>query len=313
MLLALLAGGLALLALPWAARRLGRRLDPAEWSRLCSLALAAGGAVLELAVVLVAAPTVLRAVGVPEVAAACERMLAPLAPGGPVAGWSAAALAVAIPGRGLLGVMRARRSHRTFHIEGWLGEHTTFGAHELVVLPTDQPLALTVDGHVPQIIVSEGLVAALADEELDAVLRHEAAHLRHHHQRHLLLATALEHGFVFLPFVRRSATALRAALERWADEEAAGETREARSAVRDALLGVTRALVAPAVVATFSAADTVIERLDALEGAPPHPSRLRRAALYIPGLAVGALVLVALGAWAGEVSTMLAMTGRCPT
>lgn len=313
MLLALLAGGLALLALPGAARRFGRGLDPAEWSRLCSLALAAGGAVLELAVVLLAAPTVLRAVGVPEIAAACERMLAPLAPGGPVAGWLAAGLAVALPASGLLGVLRARRSYRTFRIEGWLGQHTTFGAHELVVLPTDEPLALTVDGHDPQIIVSEGLVAVLTDEELDAVLRHEAAHLLHRHQRYLLLATAIDHGLGFLPFVRRSAATLRIALERWADEEAAGEAGQTRSTVRGALVGVTRALVAPAVVASFSAADTVMERLDALEAAPPHPSRWRRMALYTPGLILSGLVLFSLALWAGEVRALLAMTGRCPT
>lgn len=313
MLVALIAGGLALLALPGATRRLGRGLDPAEWSRLCSLALAAGAAVLELAVVLLAAPTVLRSVGVPALAAACERMLAPLTPGGPLAGWSAAALALALPGRSLLGVLRARRSYRTFRIEGWLGEHTTFGAHELVVLPTDEPLALTVDGYAPQIIVSEGLVAVLTGEELDAVLRHEAAHLRHHHQRPLLLATAVEHGFGFLPFVRRSAGTLRIALERWADEEAAGELGQERSTVRGALLGMTRALVAPAAVASFSAAETVMERLDALEAAPPHPSRWRRMALYVPGVLLGGLVLLSLGTWAGEVRALLAMTGRCPT
>lgn len=311
MALVLLAGGLALLALPGATRRLGRQLDPAEWSRFCALGLAGGAAVLELAAVLAAAPTVLRAAGVTELAAACQRMLGPLAPGGAAVGWAAAAMAVTIPALGALGVARACLSHRTFRIEPWLGEHRAFGDYELVVLPAEEPLALAVDGAPPQIVVTEGLVGALAPEELDAVLRHEAAHLKHRHQRYLLVATALEHAFAFLPFTRRSTAALRAALERWADETAAGEAGEFRAVVRGALLGVTRALVDPA-VAAFSAAETVVERLDALEAPPPRPARLRRAAVYAPALVAGAAVLVAFGAWGSEAQAVLAMAGRCP-
>lgn len=60
MALALLAAGLALLDLPGLARRLRRRLPPQQWARLCALGLLAGGVVVELGAVLIAAPTVLR-------------------------------------------------------------------------------------------------------------------------------------------------------------------------------------------------------------------------------------------------------------
>lgn len=307
----LLLAGLLLLAFPGAARRLGRTLDPAEWSHLCAATLIGGAVVVEVSLVLFALPTGLRAVGVSSLAAACERMLAPLAPGGHIAGWSAAAVAVALPVLTGIGVLRARRHQRRFHVEPWLGGHQAFAGHDLVVLPTDELFAVSVDGFPSQIVLSQGLVDVLSASELSAVLRHEAAHLEHRHGRFLLLATALEHGFALVPFVGRSIRALRAGLERWADEAAAGERGSSRLVVRDALLGVTWALVNPA-VAAFGAADCVVERLDALEGEPAQPSALRRAAIYLPAVAVPVAVVVALGVWAGDARAVLAMAGTCP-
>lgn len=308
----LLLAGLCLLALPGAARRLGRRLAPAEWARLCVVALAAGAAVLELAVLLYASPTVLRAIGIPDLADVCERALGVLLPGGALLGWPAAVVAAALPLLIGAGAVRARRSQRAVHVEAWLGEHERFGGHALVVLPTDCVLAFCANGSTPQIVVSRGLVAALTPDELDAVLRHEAAHLEHRHQRFLLLASALEHGLAVLPFIRPSTAALRTALERWADEAAAGTSYASRAVLRRALLGVTTAMVSPA-VAAFSAADTVAERLAALNDDAPRPSALRRAAAYAPGALFSATVLVTMGAWAGEASHLLAWTAHCPT
>jgi len=60
--------------------RAGRQLEPAEWARLCLFALVGGAVAAEAAFLLLAAPTALRAAGVPALAAACERMLQPLTP-----------------------------------------------------------------------------------------------------------------------------------------------------------------------------------------------------------------------------------------
>lgn len=309
--LVLLLGGLLLLAFPGAARHLGCTLDPAEWSRLCARTLIGGAVVVEASLVVFALPTGLRAIGVSSLAAACERMLAPLAPGGPLAGWSAAAVAVALPVLTGLGVLRARRHQRRFHVEPWLGDHEPFAGHDCVVLPTGELFAVSVDGFPSQIVVSQGLVDALSAEELSAVLRHEAAHLEQRHGRFLLLATALEYSLALVPFVGRSARALRVGLERWADEAAAEERGSSRAVVREALLGVTWARVNPAVGA-FGAADCVAERLDALEGEPAHPSPLRRAAVYLPAVALFVGVVVALGVWASDARAVLAMAGTCP-
>jgi len=310
--LVLLLGSITLLALPGMARRWGQQLEPAEWSRLCLFALVAGAIAAEAAFVLVAAPTALRAAGVPALAAACERMLRPLTPGGSGLGWASTGAAVAVPLLAMLGAMRARRSQGRFRIEPWIGRHEPMEGHDLVVLPTPLPLALAVHGPQPQIVISDGLVDALSQAELDAVLRHEAVHLNCGHHRYLLWAGALDHAFAVVPFARRSTKALRAALERWADEWAAGAATSSRATVRSALVEVTRVQVDPA-VAAFSAAETLMERLDALGADPPRPTLLRRAALYLPCLAAGSAVVVALGLWAGEARSVLAMGAHCPS
>lgn len=308
----LLLAGLCLIALPRAARRLGRRLAPAEWARLCVVALAAGAAVLELSVLLYASPTVLRAAGVPELADLCERALGVLLPGGALLGWPAAFVAVALPLLTGAGALRARRCQRAVHVEACIGEHERFGEHALVVLPTERVMAFCANGPKPQIVVSRGLVAALTPDEVDAVLRHEAAHLENHHQRFLVLASALDHGLGVLRFIRGSTAALRTALERWADEVAAGSSCASRNVLRRALLRATTAMMSPAVPA-FSLADTVAERLAALDDEAPCSSALRRAAAYAPGGVISAAVIVAIGAWAGEARHLLSWTSHCPT
>lgn len=310
MALLLLVAGLGLLCLPGVSRPIGRRLPPPEWAALCGLALVGGAATLEFSAILYAAPTVLRAVGVPALAMTCERLIGPLVPGGASAGWTAAAVAVMMPALGLAGGTKARRGCRSIWVEPGLGEHRRYDRHDLVVLPTAELVAVSVSGVSSQIIVSQGMVDALAPEEFQSVLRHEMAHLDHAHQRWLVLIAAVERSLAVFPPLRRSTAALRAALERWADEAAVQEDAGRRAVLRGALLRVTRALVSPA--AAFSAADSVIERLDALGVAPRHAPRVSRALVYIPGVVLGVVILIVVGASVADARMVVAMAGRCP-
>jgi hypothetical protein len=90
------------------------------------------------------------------------------------------------------------------------------------------PLAYSVTGSPPQIVISSGLRDRLESELVTFVIDHERAHLRSRHRRHLLLASVVESTLGKVPAISRSALSLRLAVERSADEEAAGSERGRR-------------------------------------------------------------------------------------
>ncbi len=307
----LVLGGLGLVTLPGLLRPLGRRLEPRDWARLGAAALGVGLGVFELGLVLYAAPTVLSAIGALGFASICREMLGGVAPGGAVAGWGAGALAAVVAGSVGFSVTKGRRIRRGARVEPWLGEHTRLGHHELVVLERRDLVALSVDCDGGQVVISSGLVSALHEDELGAVLAHEVAHLDHRHQRYLSLASAVRHGLAFFPMATLSAATLVVALERWADEVAAATIDDGRTRLHGALCQVTASMVGVE-VAAFSAAETVVERLEALESPPRKLEVGSLGVLYSPGLALGVASVVGLGIWISNLEMLIQMVGRCP-
>jgi Zn-dependent protease with chaperone function len=312
MTLLLLGCGLSLLILPAVARPAGRRLPPSEWAKVCAGLLAIGWVVTEASLLLQAAPTLLRAAGLERLAELCEHALGPVAPGGPLLGVAAGGAAAAVAllaGRSLLA---ARHRRRMVRVEVDIGWHTQLGGHELVVLPSRDLVAFSTAGRPGQVVLSHGLIAALSDQELAAVLRHEVAHVHHRHQRYLLLARAVEHSVGLLPLVHGATAALRCALERWADEDAAGGDATSRACVRAALLRLAELATLPE-VAAFTTPGTVAERLDALHADPTGgPTVSRRALLYGPAGLLLLTATVTLGGILAQVSILHALAGLCP-
>lgn len=307
---ALVGLGLTLLVVPGVLRGVGRRVRPAPWTVLVATSFVGGFVVLELGVVLLALPTVLTAAGFPAFAEACARMLHLLDRFPAWISWAAAALAVAQPVVALRALFAARRAQRALAIEPWLGDHAVSGDHEIVVVPTDRPLAFSVFGRPPQVVLSEGLAGSLPSAQLRAVIGHEEAHLRHRHDRYLMLARTIEASVGVLPGVRAGVGSFRTGIERWADE-AAAPTLEARSSVLAALIQVGHTiLMAP--VAQFGPPDTVAERLAALRRDPVTAN----GPLLFVGVPVAAflgIALVSLVSWLGMARTMLAAFGYCPS
>jgi Zn-dependent protease with chaperone function len=288
MTLLLLLSGLGLLGLPACARPLGRRLPPAEWARVCAGLLAAGAGVVEASLAIQAAPTMLRMAGLEEIADLCEHV----APGGAGLGTVAAIAAGVIALLAWRSALGVRRRHRTARVEQEIGWHGQLGDHRLVVLPSEELVAFSTAGRPGQVVMSRGLIAALSVDELAAVLRHEVAHVRHRHQRYLLLARIVEGSLGLLPTVRCGVTALRCAVERWADEAAAGSDSSERASVHAALLRVAELAAIPDITA-FTTPETVAERLEALRSAPTHGLAVgRRLLVYLPA----GLLLVASAA-----------------
>ncbi len=313
MTLALALSGVGLVLLPGCARPLGRRLRPAEWATLCAVLLGVGAAALELALLAVGATTVLHVTGLDDLAGLCERILGTAWPGGAPAGLlaAAAAAAVAVAALGIREAVRVRRTRRAVRFAPELGRRVPADGYDVVVLPSQRPLAFAVPSQPRQVVISDGLVDALAEEELAAVLRHEAAHLRHRHHRHLLLVTVIERALGVVPLVGRSTSALRCALERWADEDAAIADGD-RASVRSALLRVSEVMVAGE-VAAFVTVATVAERLEALQ-APPlrRVPAGRRVLVYAPAALLLVAMAVSLTGLVEHMAVVHLLAGLCP-
>jgi len=312
MILLLLASALGLLALPGCARPLGRRLPPAEWAKLCAGLLLAGGVALEAGLVVVGGPTALRLAGMKGVADLCEHLLGALAPGGTPLGMAAAMTALLLAVAAGRSLVRARHSRRVLRVEPGLGWHVEWCGHDLVVLPSEELVAFSAGGRPPQVVVSQRLVDILADHELAAVLRHELAHVHHRHERYLLLARVVEGSLGLLPLVRRATAAVRCAVERWADEAAAGGDSANRASVHAALLRLVELATMPE-VAAFTTPGTVAERLEALAADPTCGRAVaRRALVYVPAGLLLVAAAVTLGGILEHVTVLHMLAGLCP-
>ncbi len=289
--LVLVAAGAASLLLPAFGVRSRRQLHPAEWARLTAGAIRLGRWSIAVGLFLTAAPTVFAALGVDAAADACHRLLGPMLPGGPTTAWASGVAFAALTVR--TGAIRldAGRELRRAHVEPWLGHHEMLGDTDVVVLPTDEVVAYAAPAVTQQVVVSDGLAGALTDDELSAVIRHEQAHLQNGHDRCLLLAAVVEGTLGWFPGVRRSTQELRLSLERWADE-AAADRPGAREQVRRALLKTAETLATA--VPAFTAASTLLARLDALGTPPPDPGWRQRAAAAGPVFGLAVVVIVSL-------------------
>ncbi len=312
MIIALAAITLALAAMPGLLRPLGRRLHPADWARSVAVSFTAALVLWELTLLFLAAPVVLRAAGAHELAAACARMVGRLVPGSRWVGWPASVGAVILPWIVLMGVRRARSAQRALAEIALVGRRTVLAGHEVVVVDDARALAVSVDAYGGVVVVSRALVEQLDPDELSAVVRHELAHLDHRHHRLLQLAAAAECAFGYLPGARSGVDSLRCAIERWADEDAAGDDSRVRGSTRRALVGVAIGGLSVD-AAAFGGLATVIERVTALDSPPPAPSGSRRFMTLAPFAFGGLGAVFAAALIVAQLWFVMTMPLLCPT
>jgi Zn-dependent protease with chaperone function len=282
---------LAPLAAALSAGRLGRRLDPrsATWLLTASaVALAAATAtVLSLLVVagLIKIPLVARLGELSQ-----QVIRRDDAPSMSVALVATVALAAAVAAA----VRMTRRRVRALLAAAGQARRLP-GTGEVVIMEDDEVAeAFTVPGRPGRIVVSTGMLSALAERERAALLAHERAHLR---ARHHWFTAAAQLAAAVNPLLRPMARAVAFTIERWADEEAAvacgdrhlvartiaraslAKAAAARNASHGLALGVTGG---PADLADLSSAGPVPRRVAALLAAPPQ----RRLILVIAVAAV---------------------------
>lgn len=93
------------------------------------------------------------------------------------------------------------------------------------VVAAAEPFAVAVPGRSGRIVISTALREILTRKELAVVYQHEQAHLDRKHHIYMGIAHALATIF---PVLERVEPAMRLAVERWADEEAAAATGSRR-------------------------------------------------------------------------------------
>jgi Zn-dependent protease with chaperone function len=162
---------------------------------------------------------------------------------------------------------------------------TSYG---LRILDLEQPLAYCLPGVRGRVVLSEGALKTLHDNEITAILGHEHAHLRARHDLVLEMFIAVHAAF---PRFVRSASALGAVqllIELLADDAAvrtAGPTPLARALVACAAGRVPKGALA-------AGGPTTVLRVRRLAGKPNSP--LLAAAAYLAAAAVLVVPTVAM-------------------
>ncbi len=161
-------------------------------------------------------------------------------------------------------------------------------AGDLCVLPDAGPDAFALPGRPGRpgrIVVTAGMLRALAPAEREALFAHERAHLAGRHHLFLLTATL---AAACHPLLRGLRAPLAYALERWADECAAAEVGDraltARAIGRAAL--ASRPGAHRPGVALAATAGPVPRRVAALLTPGRPPARPRRAGRRLVGAAL---------------------------
>lgn len=306
MILALLILGLVLLAVPGVLSEPPRRLPAREWTPVALLALVVGVLALLSGLTLAELPTVAPVFGISAFADRCRELLAPFAIESGVFDVLAAGLAILIASRITFRVVHSARAARHARIEPWLGEHEPRAGFNLVTVPTDRILAFGVPGRTPQVVLSTGLIERLGPDGLEAVIGHEAAHLRLHHPAMVAVLHGVDAGVGALPFAARSVQRLRTGLEVWAD---AAVDRDATGRRREALCAALACVTAPAI--TMGARSDAEHRIGRLRWALRPRPVYARSAVYASVLILSVVLAVTAVGWFTDAHHAVALGAPC--
>jgi len=174
------------------------------------------------------------------------------------------------------------------------------------VVPSGQVAACCGGLRHPRPVVTTALLGLLAPAEQDAVLAHEAAHIRLGHPRILLLGAAIGRSYRWLPPARLAWTRLRRDIEAAADDEAAAAagTGPLLSALAKVALTTATVTTVPA-SAGFADPEDLRYRIRRLQRPPARSARSALSlglagAILTAGLAAAACQLPHAGAaWPG--------------
>jgi beta-lactamase regulating signal transducer with metallopeptidase domain len=156
---------------------------------------------------------------------------------------AAAALLVAAALRAWRSLRASRECVRLIETSG--KRSTGVDGVPMWVVDTPYPIAAVTGLLRPRLVVSTRLLRECPPEEMDAILRHEAAHIRRRDNVLRAFMLAVPDPLQFGATGRAIQTAWAAAAEQAADEEAAGDRPEGRADLAAALVRVARMVQGP--------------------------------------------------------------------
>ncbi len=181
------------------------------------------------------------------------------------------------------------------------------------VVPSGQPAAYCGGLRRPRVVVTTGLLGMLEPAEQEAVLAHEAAHVRLGHPATLLFGAVVGRSYRWLPPARLAWDRLRRDIEAAADDQAAAVAGAGPllSALAKVALAATPPAAAPA-RAGFADPEDLRYRIRRLQAPPGRSARSAFAlglagAVLTGGLAAAACQLLHAGAaWPGLIGCLAA-------
>lgn len=190
--------------------------------------------------------------------------------------------------------IRRMRAHAHSHAQAVRLVGRPARQRDVFVVDADERTAYCVAGAPPAIVVTTGAIAALGDDELQAVLAHERAHLDGHHPKIVTALRGLAAVFPRVGLMTRGAIDVARLLEMCADDAAARRFGE------HTLLTGLMALAGATPVQALGAADVaLLNRAERLALPPALWDRLgARAGLFgaMTVIAVAPIATFALGA-----------------
>ncbi|QZH59189.1 M48 family metalloprotease [Mycolicibacterium farcinogenes] len=117
--------------------------------------------------------------------------------------------------------IRQMRAHAHSHAQAVRLVGRPGGQRDVFIVDSDERTAYCVAGAPPAIVVTTGTIAALDNDELQAVLAHERAHLDGHHPKIVTVLRGLAIVFPRVKLMTRGAAEVARLLEMCADDAAA--------------------------------------------------------------------------------------------
>ncbi len=216
---------------------------------------------------------------------------------------SAAALAVAAIRAGWQASRtggRRRRLHDKHAELAWLLTGRGPRSGTVLWLPASEPLAYSLAGEPPMVVMSTGLRQCLDRAAVNAVEAHERAHVRRRHHLLIAVAQAAAAGLGWLPLMRHSPSLVRTLVELDADAHAA--RTHGHHGLRRALQTLQSA-AEPASALGIGGNCTQLRLARLTGGRVPNAGRFARStAVWGAALVLGTTTLLTFAALAGLAS-----------